>query len=62
MSGTEKRFRRQLITRVARYEMLDARANGILPGRIPFRLGVKELKRALKERRKVRRMIEAVGQ
>ena len=61
MSKTERRLTRKLLVRVARYEMLEARADGRLPGRIPLRLAVKELKRALRERRKIARRLREAG-
>jgi DNA invertase Pin-like site-specific DNA recombinase len=61
MSATEKKFTRRLITRVARYEMLEARADGRLKSRIPLKLATKELKRALRERRKMARKLAAMG-
>jgi DNA invertase Pin-like site-specific DNA recombinase len=61
VSATEKKFTRRLITRVARYEMLEARADGRLKSRIPLRLAVKELRRALGERRKMARKLASMG-
>lgn len=61
MSAAERQLTRRLLVKVARYEMLDARADGRLPGRIPLRLAVKELKRALRERRKLARQLAGMN-
>jgi hypothetical protein len=62
VSATEKKFTRRLLVRVARYEMLEARADGRLKSRIPLRAAVRELRRALRERRKMARKLENMGE
>lgn len=61
MSAAEKRFTRKLKVRVARHEMLEARADGRLSRRVPLRAAVTELERALGERRKLRRAMAGMS-
>lgn len=61
MSATEKRLTRRLLVRVARYEMLEARADGRLKRRIPIAAAVKEVERALRERRKLTKALAGMN-
>jgi hypothetical protein len=61
VSATEKRFLRNLRVKVAKAEMLDAVADGRLKQRVPLRIAVHELDRALGERRKLRRSMAGVA-
>jgi hypothetical protein len=61
VSGTEKRFTRRLRVRVARYEMLQARADGRLSHRVPLYAAVHELRRALRARAGLRRQMANIN-
>jgi hypothetical protein len=58
VSAADKKFLRRMRVRVAKAEMLDAVADGRLKQKVPLRIAVHELDRAMGARRKLRTAIQ----